>query len=132
LRRLGRDAPFEGKWCELLGNSATLRCQIAGSLVYVQSVRGTTRASLVPPLRFGTKLAAVVFSGRSGHNVALGVELEQSLQRRSYIQISQRIGSAANPGGRADETVTARFPRAHLLRRLCGKILSLLCKVKLN
>ena len=67
----------------------------------VQSIRGTTRASLVPPLRYGTKLAFTC-SGTSSHSAAFGVELEQPLKRRSCIQISQRIGGAANPGPQPD------------------------------
>jgi hypothetical protein len=34
-----------------------------GAVVYVQRVRGTTRASLVPPLRSGTKLAFALAEG---------------------------------------------------------------------
>jgi hypothetical protein len=34
--------------------------------------------------------------------VVLGVELKQSLSRNSCMRISRRVGSGANPGGRAD------------------------------
>jgi len=64
----------------------------------------------------GTKLA-LARSGTSSHSAVLAVESEQSLQRRSCIQILQRIGSAANPGGRADENRKLRGFAAHLLRR---------------
>lgn len=40
------------------------------------------------------------------------VELDQLLSRRSCIQISQRIGSAANPGGRSDGNRKKRGSRA--------------------
>jgi hypothetical protein len=52
---------------------------------------------LAPPLRSGTKLA-VACSGASSHSAVLGVELEQPLQEEKLMQISQCIGSAANPG----------------------------------
>ena len=48
------------------------------ALSCVQSVCGTTRASLVPPLRSGTKLA-FAYSGPSSYGEVLGVELEQRL-----------------------------------------------------
>jgi hypothetical protein len=44
--------------------------------------------------------------------VAFELELEQPLKRRSCIQISQRIGSAANPGGRADGNRKKRGSRS--------------------
>lgn len=55
-----------------------------------------TRASLVPPRRSGTKLA-LAYGIASSHSAVLGVELEQPLKRRSYIQISQRIGVSGQP-----------------------------------
>jgi hypothetical protein len=55
-------------------------------------------SQLGPPLRSGTKLA-LACSETSSHSAVLGVELEQPLKGRSCIQISQRIGGAANPGG---------------------------------
>ena len=107
-----RKNPFaEREEHELLGPSLRSGAKQLGNLVCVQSVRGTTRASLVPPLRFDTKLAFAC-SGTSSHSAVLGVELEQPLQRRSCIQISQRIGSAANPGGRADGNRELRGSRA--------------------
>jgi hypothetical protein len=57
---------------------------------------------------------ALAYSGTSSHGLALGVELEQPLKRRSCIQISQRIGSAANPGGRADGNRKQRGSRRSL------------------
>jgi hypothetical protein len=65
----------------------------------------------VPPLRSGAKLA-LAYGGTSSHSAVLRVELEQPLKRRSRIQISQRIGSAANPGGRADGNRKQRGFRA--------------------
>ena len=59
---------------------------------------------------------AFACSGTTSHGAGLRVELEQPLKRRSCIQISQRIGSAAN-GGRADENRKLRGFAAHLLRR---------------
>jgi hypothetical protein len=49
--------------------------------------------------------------------------LEQSLQRKSCIQISQRIGSAANPGGRADENRKQRGFRALTAQALAVLVL---------
>jgi hypothetical protein len=82
-----------------------------------------SRAHVVQPepawcLRYApdTNLA-FAYSGTASHSAVLGVELEQMWQRTSCIQISQRIGSAANPGGRADENRKLRGFAAHLLRR---------------
>ena len=61
---------------------------------------------------------AIAGSGTTSHSAVLGVKLEKPLERRSCIQISQRISNAANPGGRADGTancaVSARSPPAAL------------------
>src|SRR5829696_7426306 len=81
--------------------SATLRCQTAWSLVCVQSVRGTPEPAWCLRYAPNTNLA-FASSGRSSHNAVLGVELEQPLKGRSCIQISQRIGDAANPGPQPD------------------------------
>ena len=70
----------------LLGTSAPLRGQTARRCICVQSVRGITRASLAPPLRYGHQTGTC--SGTSSHSTVLRVELEQPLQRRSYIQIA--------------------------------------------
>jgi hypothetical protein len=76
-----------------------------------------SRAYVVQPepawcLRYaGTKLA-LARSGTSNHSAVLAVESEQSLQRRSCIQISQRIGSAANPADRADGNRKQRGSRS--------------------
>ena len=43
--------------------------------------------------------------GTTSHGAGLGVELEKLLERRSCIQILQRIGSAANPA--LNRTTTA-------------------------
>ena len=55
---------------------------------------------------------AFASSGTASHGAVLGVELEQSLQRGSCIQKSQRIGSAANPADRADGNRKQRGSRA--------------------
>jgi hypothetical protein len=54
---------------------------------------------------------AIAGSGATSHSSILGVKLEKPLERRSCIQISQRIGSAANPSG-ADENRKQRGFRA--------------------
>ena len=48
----------------------------------------------------------------SSHTAVLGVELDQPLRRKSCIPISQHIGRAANPGGRADGNRKQRGSRA--------------------
>ena len=57
---------------------------------------------------------AFACSGTASHGAVLRVELEQRLKRRSCIQISQRIGSAANQAVERTETansaVSARSP----------------------
>ena len=55
---------------------------------------------------------AFASSETASHGAVLGVELEQSLQRGSCIQISQRIGSAANPADRVDGNRKQRGSRA--------------------
>lgn len=49
--------------------------------------------------------------GTASPGAVLGVELEQSLQRGESVQISQRIGSAANPADRADGSRKQRGSR---------------------
>jgi hypothetical protein len=64
---------------------------------------------------------ALASSGTASHGAMLGVELEQSLQRGSCIQISQRIGSAANPADRADGNRKQRGSRALTAISVCAK-----------
>lgn len=55
---------------------------------------------------------------RLAHGVVFGVELEELLSRRSCTQITGRIGSAANPGGRADGNRKQRGSRALTAKRV--------------
>ena len=64
---------------------------------------------------------AIACSGAASHSVVLGVELEQSLYRRSCIQISQRIGRAANPADRADGNRKQRGSRSLIGISVCAK-----------
>ena len=65
----------------------------------------------------GTKLA-LVCSGTSSHGAVLAIESEQWLGRRSCIQISQRIGSAANPSAQPDDNRKQRGCRRLASRAL--------------
>ena len=81
---------------ELLGISATLRCQTAWSFISVQSVRGTTRASLLPPLRGQLALAC---SGTSSHGAAHAIESDSGCRGEAAYKYRN---VAANPGAPPD------------------------------
>ena len=82
-----------------------------------------SRAYVVQPepawcLRYAPAPNWRLHCGTSSNSGVLGVELEQPLQRRSCIQILQRIGRAANPGGRADGNRKQRGFRALTAKRV--------------
>ena len=88
----------------------------------VIGLRWPARTRLTPNATLGIHTAAetpcpersaecLTFAWRSG------IESEQPLKWRSRMQISQRIGGAANPSSRADGNRKQRGSAAHLPRR---------------